>query len=736
MATQAQQQSFIQAATPYALAVAQQTGIDPRVVIAQAALESNWGTAAPQNNYFGIKGSGASLPTSEFINGREVPISANFAAYPDMAGSFQGYGNLMNTNYYAPVRNAQGLDAQIAALGRSGYATEPDYAAQVGAIAHSLPDLSGTTGPQFANANDVPPLPTLPPQSPFTMPGTASPFFGGAPLAPTYQLASYTGTSPNNLLTPLPWGGLPAGVDPSRLASTMPYSPPSGIDPSTLATPISASGSDTLTDPFQKPSTVNYLGSAGGPSGAFTPAEANNIPAGPYGADALVRAALTGDPTAIQNAENSIMSAALQQEGVFGISKAQSNLQDYLNTLSQQDPGTIRQVQSILATNPNLQSLIPPQLQPSLQSAFNALPPTPTAQIPLPNLAPPFTGVTIAPYTGNQSPQQLLTSFDTSTSALPPGGLPPQGDSLGGSGMLWQPGMNTPIEMPRLPPADQQAQPQVGTYLPPGSPTIPDFSQFNNPLPQLGSTTPDWSSTPYGANPDYGSVASTIGNAIGGGLSSLFGGSADASTAGGADTGPSYLGPPIPLGNAAAAPSSFNAPSAGTIPSLYGGFATPTYNVQQSFSPATQAILASQKPISFAPQPQFAALAANPLNSFAFNSFAGKLPTSFPGFGGGTATVAAAPKPTWIPRPAAATAPPPPPVNYTDPTTGQLLTPSQQAFADQYGAPLQNVNWGATLAPDPYSQAAPGTYVLNDLGSNGFGGASGSDYINSSGNGF
>ena len=47
----------------HALAVSQQTGVDPRIVMAQAGVESDWGGAAPGNNLFGVKGAGQTLKT-------------------------------------------------------------------------------------------------------------------------------------------------------------------------------------------------------------------------------------------------------------------------------------------------------------------------------------------------------------------------------------------------------------------------------------------------------------------------------------------------------------------------------------------------------------------------------------------------------------------------------------------------------------------------------------------------
>jgi len=84
-------EQFIQLASAAAKGSPYPTGI----TIAQAALESAWGSsqlALKANNYFGIKAHGdaesIAMPTTEFVNGKPVKAEARFAAYPDMAACF------------------------------------------------------------------------------------------------------------------------------------------------------------------------------------------------------------------------------------------------------------------------------------------------------------------------------------------------------------------------------------------------------------------------------------------------------------------------------------------------------------------------------------------------------------------------------------------------------------------------------------------------------------------------
>lgn len=148
--------AFVNMLWPAALQASQATGIDPRIIVAQAAQETGWGNSAPGNNYFGIKSHGKSggqtFTTHEVVNGQRVKINDSFRQFGSPAESVAGYASFMLENpRYQPLRQAKGLDAQLAALGQSGYATDPNYAASVGAIARSLP--AGST----LKSSDMPP---------------------------------------------------------------------------------------------------------------------------------------------------------------------------------------------------------------------------------------------------------------------------------------------------------------------------------------------------------------------------------------------------------------------------------------------------------------------------------------------------------------------------------------------------------------------------------------------------
>ena len=152
-------ESFISAMMPHAVEASKMTGVDPRLIVAQAAQETGWGAHAPGNNFFGIKshgqGGGNTMATTEYVNGQPVAVNDSFRGYANMRDSALGYANFLLENpRYQPMMNAQGIDAQLAALGQSGYATDPNYASSVGNIAKSLPDLMSLASNPYASDAD------------------------------------------------------------------------------------------------------------------------------------------------------------------------------------------------------------------------------------------------------------------------------------------------------------------------------------------------------------------------------------------------------------------------------------------------------------------------------------------------------------------------------------------------------------------------------------------------------
>ena len=135
-------EAFIASIAPTAKAVAKELGIDPRIVIAQAALETGWGTSVKGNNLFGIKSHGKKdglmVQTHEVIDGERIKVRDSFRQYDSYDESIADYGSFLQQNKrYKPMLQAATLPEQVEALGKSGYATDPEYADKVLAIAKS-----------------------------------------------------------------------------------------------------------------------------------------------------------------------------------------------------------------------------------------------------------------------------------------------------------------------------------------------------------------------------------------------------------------------------------------------------------------------------------------------------------------------------------------------------------------------------------------------------------------------
>jgi flagellar protein FlgJ len=154
-------QDFIRSLWPHAQQAGRELGVDPHALLAQAALETGWGKSVPCTaagdcsfNLFGIKAGGqwsgatVNVPTLEFEQGVAVRKVERFRAYESPAASFNDYARLIRNN--PRYENALGAGADVAsfasALQNGGYATDPQYARKLTAVANELRQLTGSTG--------------------------------------------------------------------------------------------------------------------------------------------------------------------------------------------------------------------------------------------------------------------------------------------------------------------------------------------------------------------------------------------------------------------------------------------------------------------------------------------------------------------------------------------------------------------------------------------------------------
>ena len=144
---------FVNTMLPMAKEAAARIGVDPRYLVAQAALETGWGKSvmraqdgSSSHNLFGIKassnwtGDSARAITSEFRNGQMVKETAQFRSYASYKDSFHDLVTLLQTNnrYQDVVKSADNPEQFVRELQKAGYATDPNYATKISQIAKQM----------------------------------------------------------------------------------------------------------------------------------------------------------------------------------------------------------------------------------------------------------------------------------------------------------------------------------------------------------------------------------------------------------------------------------------------------------------------------------------------------------------------------------------------------------------------------------------------------------------------
>lgn len=143
---------FIDALMPIAVSAAKEIGVEPKIIVAQAALETGWGRflikdeqGNSANNLFGIKadsrwnGAAASTTTHEYIDGRAITVKEPFRVYESFEESFNDYVQFLKSNqrYEHALANTSDSEAYVQQLQQAGYATDPHYASKILRIANS-----------------------------------------------------------------------------------------------------------------------------------------------------------------------------------------------------------------------------------------------------------------------------------------------------------------------------------------------------------------------------------------------------------------------------------------------------------------------------------------------------------------------------------------------------------------------------------------------------------------------
>ncbi|MCY1204825.1 flagellar rod assembly protein/muramidase FlgJ [compost metagenome] len=149
----ASRNEFIQTLLPMAEKAAERIGVDPRYLVAQAALETGWGKSiiregdgSSSHNLFGIKahkswgGDSARVMTTEYKGGKAVKEAASFRSYNSFEQSFHDYVSFLQNNdrYQRALASAEKPEQFVRELQKAGYATDPQYARKISQIARGM----------------------------------------------------------------------------------------------------------------------------------------------------------------------------------------------------------------------------------------------------------------------------------------------------------------------------------------------------------------------------------------------------------------------------------------------------------------------------------------------------------------------------------------------------------------------------------------------------------------------
>jgi flagellum-specific peptidoglycan hydrolase FlgJ len=122
--------------------ISARTGIPTEVILAQSALESDWGRTVKGNAYFGIKGKSSKGQSTRFsthevtLSGQSVSEIDEFRAYSDYAEAAADYADLIQRKYSTALAYRNDPDKFAETVARQGYATDPNYAKKLKSIIH------------------------------------------------------------------------------------------------------------------------------------------------------------------------------------------------------------------------------------------------------------------------------------------------------------------------------------------------------------------------------------------------------------------------------------------------------------------------------------------------------------------------------------------------------------------------------------------------------------------------
>ncbi|THB67951.1 MAG: flagellar assembly peptidoglycan hydrolase FlgJ [Gammaproteobacteria bacterium] len=138
-------EEFVEGVWDKAKSAAAELGVDPAVLVAQAALETGWGKHVISDgdskgyNFFGIKadrswqGDRIRVSTLEYMGGVPKRLKDDFRSYDSIEESFNDYVAFLKDNprYANALQNSDNPYLYTQSLQEAGYATDPKYASKI-----------------------------------------------------------------------------------------------------------------------------------------------------------------------------------------------------------------------------------------------------------------------------------------------------------------------------------------------------------------------------------------------------------------------------------------------------------------------------------------------------------------------------------------------------------------------------------------------------------------------------
>lgn len=143
---------FVAAVYPHAQVIGAQLDVDPKAIVAQAALETGWGKYMISDdqgrnsfNFFGIKadarwpGERVEVQTHEYRDGVAMKERAAFRSYASLEEGLSDYADFLQAGqrYQGAINNGLSADRYGYELQQAGYATDPAYGSKIQRISRS-----------------------------------------------------------------------------------------------------------------------------------------------------------------------------------------------------------------------------------------------------------------------------------------------------------------------------------------------------------------------------------------------------------------------------------------------------------------------------------------------------------------------------------------------------------------------------------------------------------------------